>query len=455
MGNCRSRDDAAITFHRKSSSSEVSQDGLQHQLDFASTTVDENHDDWFCAPAKVNGVKMAMDKAEEKSAERDLYTLLQEARTLDREGKHDEAIDMYKKVLAIQKTKLRDDESYLIAMTYSSMASVRLKQEKIAEAMKFYESMVDILKRTRYLNSMIFVSDKCTHIAEKCDRLSTKLQKNIHPGKARIMDLYRRKLIIEEEILGSQHAMVYSTCECISDRVNRLANALEEPDEIIDLFQQELTLYKDVFGDQHRAVAKAYRKLANALRDQNKLNESLGVLSEELAVRRLSLSDEENDSISTAYKSMAAIRLEQGQLDDAMDCYQQQLNSDRRSSVDKNSALVAETYHNMGKALEQSGNLTEALEFYKQELAIAEEDRQGNEVVHSTRPHECIARVLEAQNRLDDAMQMYQRIARIQEEAFGKCHSLLGKTYNAMGSILQKQGEGEEAQAMFQKATQF
>jgi tetratricopeptide (TPR) repeat protein len=161
-----------------------------------------------------------------------------------------------------------------------------------------------------------------------------------------------------------------------------VANALKEQgklDEAIASYNKTLAIKPD--------YAEAYNNMGNALKDQGKLDEAIEAYNKALAIK---------PDFAEAYYNMGNALKEQGKLDEAIAPYNKALSF---------KPDYAEAYNNKGNALKDQGKLDEAIDAYSKALSLkpdyAEAHRNLSSIIKYDSNHPQVAAVDKMTKRSD------------------------------------------------------
>ena len=166
--------------------------------------------------------------------------------------------------------------------------------------------------------------------------------------------------------------------------------------------------------------AEAHYRLANALKDQGKLDQ---------AVSRYRRAVELEPDYAEAHNGLGTARREGGKLDEAVACYRRAVQL-RPNDV--------EPQYNLGVALMDQGKLDEAVACYRRALQLAPNDAQV---------YNSLGGVLQEQGNLDEAVACCRRALQLQPD-FAEAH-------HNLGLALKGQAKLEEAVACYRRALEL
>eukprot|EP00729_Bicosta_minor_P020191 gene20191-biopygen3532 len=322
-----------------------------------------------------------------------------------------------------------------LGSTYNNMAIVLEKQGKLDEAMEMYQKALAITIKALGPNH--------SSVGGTYNNMAVVLESQGKLDEA--MEMYQKALAITIKALGPDHSDVGAT-------YNNMASVLESQgklDEAMEMYQKALAIRIKALGPDHSSVGDTYNNMASVLKRQGKLDEAMEMFQKALAIRIKALGPDHSD-VGGTYNNMAVVLESQGKLDEAMEMYQKAL-AIKIKALGPDHSSVGDTYNNMAVVLKSQGNLDEAMEMYQKALAIKIK-ALGPDHSDVGQTYNNMAIVLQSQGQLDEAMEMYQKALAIKIKALGPDHSSVGATYNNMAVVLQSQGKLDEAMEMYQKA---
>jgi tetratricopeptide (TPR) repeat protein len=186
------------------------------------------------------------------------------ANVLQEQGKLKEAIVIYKKSLAIKKNAL-GEEHMSVVHTYNNLANAYIKLDELYEASELYEKILTI-KNAQLGEDNEALADTYIDIG---------ILREAEDEKEEAIEAYENAYAIRRKKLGANSAPAseaYSHISKILEKYNDLASALDDAgkyDDAKELYEIILEVKKKNLGDSHPSVADTYVDVALLLENQD------------------------------------------------------------------------------------------------------------------------------------------------------------------------------------------
>jgi tetratricopeptide (TPR) repeat protein len=242
----------------------------------------------------------------------------------------------------------------LVAKTYIKLANVLQKQGKLDESMELYKASHAINTRTH--------GEEHLSVASIYDSMAMVLMEQDKLDEAII--LFNKALVVNMRSLGADHSSVANTYNNIAVVHQKWGNL----EKAMGLYEKALEINKKCFGERHFSVAATYNNIALILMTQCKFDASMVLYEKSLEIYNKTLGEGHSD-VAKAYYNMALVHKAQGNLNEAMELYERSLEIDKKNLGEKHSS-VAHTYQSMALILQDQGKQDEAMALYDKALAI-------------------------------------------------------------------------------------
>jgi tetratricopeptide (TPR) repeat protein len=436
----------------------------------------------------------------------DVPRLVKQALQLDKEAKHQQAIDKWKRVLAIQENKLGPNHSY-VASSLNNIALLYQKQQKNRKAellmrrsLKIDEKELkpdDLSLGTSFHNLAGICKDlekypeaeslykRALSIREQklgANHLevSTSLNNlaNTYTNQGKYTEaerLYKRSLKIKEQKLRADHPV-------IAVNLNNLARTYfyqKRYKEAEPLFQRALAIYKKQPGKQDPNVksimnnlvfihnnsvkhtkartvsnliplkvveldkeAKKFEKAAKYERAVEIRKQILTILNNQVRA--------EHPEIATSLNNLAHLYLTQGKIKEAVPLFQRalKLNEKIRGSEQLE---VAINLNNLAQCYSSLSQYSKAIEFYKRSLKIFEKrhgDKNLDVIITLTNMGHTYYQLAD----YHAAEKVFKRALNIAETVLDADDPQVAISLNGLAGIYLAQGKYSEAEPLFQKS---
>ena len=308
------------------------------------------------------------------------------------QGRYAEALDYYKKALAIRE-KVLGKEHPSTATTYNNIAGL-------------YHDMGDHEQALEY---------------------------------------YKKALAIREKVLGQEHPSTATTYNNIA----LLYKSMGEYEQALDYYKKALEIYEKVLGKEHPDTATMYNNVAGLYRAKGEYTKALEYYKKDLAITE-KVHGKEHPYTATTYNNIALLYKSMGDHEQALDYYKKAL-AICEKVLGKEHPYTATTYNNIAVLYRSMGEYKLALEYYKKDLAITEKVL-GKEHPSTATTYNNIALLYQDMGDHEQALDYYKKALAIREKVLGKEHPDTAITYNNIAGLYQAMGDHEQALGYFKKA---
>ncbi|KAK6350994.1 hypothetical protein TWF718_004173 [Orbilia javanica] len=322
------------------------------------------------------------------------------ASTLQSQGRYEEALKQYQKVLDWKKKALGEKHPETL-VTASNMASIFNQQGRYEEALEKYQSI----------------------LASR--------------GSVDVQDL-------SPEIAGDLTEEAFN----IRDYLNTLHNMatslynLGRYNEALERYQEVLVGKEKIVGKYHPSTLATMSSIATILSEQGKPAEAVKQYQNILASQERSFKRDEQ-TILTTINNIAVSLNRQGKFEEALEYHQRAL-AGMEKVLDPSHPSIFSTIRDIASVLSNQGKHTEALDWYYKALngfeTILGPDHPRTLTVAGQ-----IASVFKSQGLYDEALKQYRRTLTSQEQWLGGQHPSTLQTIHEIGSVLRHQQKYNEA----------
>jgi len=392
-----------------------------------------------------------------------------------KQGKLQEARELFGEVLAVQRRVLGEQHTETVGVM-SNLAAVLLLQGELPEARNVYDQVLAVQYRVlgedhpdtlASMNNLASVLSELGKLSEARDLLEQtlevqrRLQSNEHPDTMASMcslgavlqkqgkldeahKLNEQVLALRYRVLGEDH----------SDTLTSMANLAVtlrdhgQLDQARKLLEDALNTQRRVLGDEHRDTLRSMGTLASVLHRQGELPEARKLIEQTLEVRRRIAGEDHPDTLVSMHDLAVTLR-DQAQLDEARKLVEEVLDTRRRLNGDEH----PDTLRSMGilaSVLLRQGELPEARKLIEQTLEVRRRIA-GDEHPETLDDMTILAEVLISQGDLDAARRLYEQTLEIRRRVLGDEHfDTLGEMYN-LARLSTRQGRHDEARKLYEE----
>ncbi|KAF3162931.1 hypothetical protein TWF751_010541 [Orbilia oligospora] len=329
------------------------------------------------------------------------------ASTLQSQGRYDEALKQYQKVLNWKKSNLGENHLETL-ITASNIAHIFNQQGRYEEALEKYQS---ILARRGAVDV-----------------------KSLDPETVGILNEETLKIKDYLKLLYYMAISLYN---------------LGRYNEALELFQEVLIGREKVVGRYHWSTLSTMSNIATILSEQGRPAEAMKQYQRILASQERNPQRDEQ-SILITMNNIAVTLNKLGRFEDALE-YHRRVLAGMEKVLDPDHPSIFSTIRDIGSVLSNLDKYTEALEWYYKALNGLERVL-GPEHPRTLTVAGQIATVFQSQGLYDEALKLYRKTLASQEQRVGPEHPSTLHTIHDIGSVLRCQRRYDEALAQYQIA---
>jgi len=194
---------------------------------------------------------------------------------LNSQGKYDQAIEVGRQVIELDKARLGGDHPD-VAKTYYNIGELYLVQKKYVEASTHFRRALRI-----YENAGGIIEEKARQqgLSRVLARLALAYQEQKLYKAA--MPLLNRALEIDRSVFGSKSANVAASLSNLA----MLYEAQGKHDQAKMLVRQAIAIDTEVLGEKSPRLATSYSQLGTILRKEGKIDEAISALDKAAKIR--------------------------------------------------------------------------------------------------------------------------------------------------------------------------
>ena len=396
-----------------------------------------------------------------------------------KQGKLQEARELFGEVLAVQRRVLGEQHTETVGVM-SNLAAVLLLQGELPEARNVYDQVLAVQYRVlgedhpdtlASMNNLASVLSELGKLSEARDLLEQtlevqrRLQSNEHPDTMASMcslgavlqkqgkldeahKLNEQVLALRYRVLGEDH----------SDTLTSMANLAVtlrdhgQLDQARKLLEDALNTQRRVLGDEHRDTLRSMGTLASVLHRQGELPEARKLIEQTLEVRRRIAGDEHPETLDDM-TILAEVLISQGDLDAARRLYEQTLEIRRRVLGDEHFDTLGEMY-NLARLSTRQGRHDEARKLYEETLALRRR-LLGDEHPAVLRTMTNLANVFSRQGEQSEARKLLEQSLAMKRRVLGEEHIDTLVAMHSLAGVLERQGQLDEARKLYEQTLEL
>jgi tetratricopeptide (TPR) repeat protein len=392
-----------------------------------------------------------------------------------RQGRLDEAKDLYKRALEIYDGTPTSDQPEMAA-TLRNLANVYAAMDRLAEAEPLYLRSIAIYERAlggshpdvgtalnelaslyavqgRFSNAepiyrrALAVFERASKPADRA-AMARSLQglAGLYASQGRFGDaepLYESSIVLLEELLGRDHARVAATLSNLA-ALHAKQGRFEQANA---LYMRSLAILERSLGPEHPEVGRLLRILGNLYQLQSRFDEAEQMYRRSVAIAQGRDSPDLGDSLT----SLAMLYQVQGRFAEAEPLYKDAL-AIYEKGLGSHHPNVGISLNNLGELYRAQNRLNDAEPFYKRALDVFER------VLGPDHPNVGVSlnnlgELYRVQNRLNDAEPLHKRALDVFERVLGPDHPDVGKSLNSLATIYVSQSRYGEAESLLRRVS--
>ncbi|MBD2221138.1 CHAT domain-containing protein [Calothrix sp. FACHB-1219] len=360
--------------------------------------------------------------------------LEQQGEKLKNEGKYNEAIPLWERVLIIRKKALGNEHPF-VATSLNNLAFLYSSQGRYADAEHLYRQALDMRKR--------LLGNEHPDVAGSLNNLAL-----LYSSQGRYADaepLLRQALDMRKQLLGNEHPDV-------AESLNNLAFLYSSQGRYADaepLYRQALELHKRLLGNEHPNVAGSLNNLALLYSSQGRYTDAEPLLRQALELYKRLLGNEHPDVV-TSLNNLAFLYSRQGRYADAEHLYRQALDM-RKRLLGNEHPDVATSLNNLALLYSSQGRYADAEHLYRQALELYKR-LLGNEHPNVATSLNALAGLYSRQGRYADAEHLYRQALELYKRLLGNEHPFVATSLNNLAFLYSSQGRYADAEPLLRQA---
>lgn len=324
------------------------------------------------------------------------------------------------------------------AIAINLLAWVRDKQGRHLDAIPLYKKAIRIRERKsgpkspKIVNSLILLASAYSSLKRYDESISQ----------------YRRVLHIQERELGAEHPKVASTLIYLADAYNgqsRFADA-------IALLKRAVDIREKNFGKSDSGLSDVLRRLANAYANLARYAEAVPLYKRSIRIQESAVGPADSSLIS-ALQNLGVVYVLQGKYEEGIEVAKRALKISEDKLGDEH-PRVADSLINLANAYFKQARYAAAIPLYKRALEI-EEATSGSSHQRTADTLNNLGLAYSKQNQKDLSVLLFQKALKIQKERLGPQHPSLAKTLQNLAGIYSEQSRYAEATPLYEQALEI
>ncbi len=217
----------------------------------------------------------------------------------------------------------------------------------------------------------------------------------------------------------------------------------------LELYRKALNIEKEILGENHREVAKIYNSISLVYWNKGDSKNAVNYYNKSFSIKLRHLM-EQGDTIAQDYKFIERETVTAGTYDEAKKSFKESL-ALHLDAYGQNHPLIASIHEHIGILQAYEGDYNKALEHLGISLAIRL-DIFGQENVKSASSYHNIGVCLRLQGEYEQALGYLDNALAIKLRLLGKYHSDTADTYYQLGNVHSQLNRFDEALTYFQRA---
>ena len=343
--------------------------------------------------------------------------LTQQAVSLHRQGKYEQALPLAKQALALYETQLGPDHE-LTAVSANNLAEIHLRMGQYDQAVPLYERALAIAEKIGGPYS--------PDVAAWSSNLAGLYRDKGIYDKA--LPLYQKALAISERANGTGPLPIFSGLH----NLGGLYRAMRRYDEALPLLERALKLTDSALGLEHPSTGASLSELGGLYADLGRRQEALALHQRALIIAEKSQGADHPTTL-VRLGDLAALYNSMGLYQQALPLYQRAMDLSVRT-VGPEHPLTAMRMSNLAGVYADIGRFDQAIPLYQQALRISEKAFGTEHPVTAARLNN-LAHTYRDMGSTDLAVPMFERAIAIAEKTLGPDHPLTGVRMNNLAAL--------------------
>ena len=342
------------------------------------------------------------------------------------QGKFAEAVEIYKRSLAIKTAKNLDKSAQTIDL-YTNYSNAEYNLSNYDEAGKIYEKALLIIENEQISDSKLDIF--YNNYGLYCKAIG---------DYKKALECTEKSLEIKKKQYGENNSKYASTLNNLGTIYSRLGNF----NLALECFETAEKIFTETEGTSSEKTGEVYLNMGNLYNRLGQNDLALDYYNKAMTIETAT-SGSSSKQLSTIYNNMGTIYQNLEEYRQALFYFRKSI-SLLKESGDENTQEMAETYNNLGNALLKSGNNSEAISNYKTANKIYSKIPSVNQTLVANTDNNIATAYLRA-GKLDSAQVFYSNAVDIYINSFGTKHPYIALVYNSMGDINVKLGKYDDA----------
>jgi tetratricopeptide (TPR) repeat protein len=382
----------------------------------------------------LSGLTGAMLAQDRQAQADETEKLTNQALTLYKAGRYDEAIVPAKRLLAIQEKALGLEHPQ-VAQSLNRLAVLYYSKGDYAQAEPLF-------KRALVIGEKVLGSEH-PQLANSLNNLAELYRSKGDYAQAE--SLFKRALAIFEKALGAEHPEV-------ANSLNNLALLYHHKGDYTQaglLYKRALAIREKALGLEHPLVAQSLNNLAELYRSKGDYAEVEPLLKQALVIRQKTL-DSEHPDVAQSLNNLAGLYYDKGDYVQAEPLFKRALMIFEKA-LGLEHPEVAQALNNLAELYHSKGDYAQAELLFKRALAIREKVLGAE--------HPAVAALLNnlaalyfRKGEYAEAEPLYKRALAIHEKALGLEPPKLAQLLNNLAALYFRKGDYAEAEVLFKRA---
>ena len=393
--------------------------------------------------------------------------LLEQAIFLRKLGRHDEAIDVLKKVI-----QAKGVGSEYVAEAYMGLGLIEMDLGDLTAAENYFGKARETLapdrdnprllllyaglrKEQANYKSAEALYKRAIHVLTK-DPRGMFLELSIAYNNLALMyekdnnyvlgvSYFKKAIDVARKHLPAGHPGVVTTLT----NLGSLYRAMGRYDEARRYLVEAQVLAEQRFGPESIHVASALDHLCLLQRDEEDYDLAARTCERALAIRK-KVNGEDSAAYLNTLGNAADVWVKQGKTIRAGRAYETVLKR-ARAQYGEDSPKLVRAYNDMGAYLHQNGHLEEAETWLRKALSLLKRDA-GADPLREAAIRGNLANVYRDRKQYKAALQEYQAVLKLRRDLLGENHVTVVHTLVDMGVLYHRQGRPDDAQRYYQQA---
>jgi tetratricopeptide (TPR) repeat protein len=353
------------------------------------------------------------------------------------QGKYEEAVGFYEKVLEICQKTLPANHPHLAA-SYDNIGSVYEYMGEYVKAVSYYGKALEIRQKTLPTNHPDF-ANSYNNIGLVYDKMGE---------YSKALSYYEKALEIRQKTLPANHPDLATSY----NNIGMLYGKMGEYSKAFSYHDKDLEIRQKILPANHPDLATSYNNIGAVNDHMGDYSKALSYYEKALEIYQKTLPANHPD-VATSYDNIGSVYKKMGQYSKALSSHEKAL-AIRQKALPTNHPHLAISSNNIGLVYDNMGEYSKALSYYEKALEICQKALPANHPDFAT-SYNNVGIVYRKMGEYSKALSYYRKAVEIRQKTLPANHPDLASSYNNIGTVYYSMGEYSKALSYYEKALEI